>query len=91
MGDHNKIFGAELRARREEKGWSQEELGWRANLSRQYVSRLELGDCSPTLDTVAALSIALSISLDVIVTATARRLNTKGSGDDDRPEDRNAR
>ncbi len=52
---HNKAFGEELRFRRDEHGLSQEEVAWRAHLSRQYVSRLELGECSPSLDTWSPL------------------------------------
>lgn len=84
--DHNKAFGEELRLRRDAKGWSQEEIAWRAQLSRQYVSRLELGECSPTLDTVVAICEALGITLDVMFTDVFRRLTQEQRGDDDRTQ-----
>lgn len=64
---HNKAFGEELRFRRDEHGLSQEEVAWRAHLSRQYVSRLELGECSPSLDTMVAVAAALGTTLDVMI------------------------
>lgn len=61
---HNKAFGLVLRDLRKKKKLSQETLGFDANLSRYYISKLELGQSSsPTLDTIEALRQALDISL----------------------------
>lgn len=86
---HNKAFGEELRFRRDEHGLSQEEVAWRAHLSRQYVSRLELGECSPSLDTMVAVAAALGTTLDVMIHGVSRRLTHK-RGDDDRVQADNA-
>ncbi|UDM18827.1 helix-turn-helix domain-containing protein [Vogesella sp. XCS3] len=60
---HNRAFGIVLRDLRRRKGYSQEELGFEADLARNYVSLMELGQRSPTLDTIVCLCNALGISL----------------------------
>lgn len=61
--NHNKAFGNTLQKLRREKMWSQEYLGFEADLSRAFVSLLERGRRSPTLDTIMVLCAALQISL----------------------------
>lgn len=63
MTKQNLAFGRALRDVRRNRGLSQEMLGFDASLDRTYVSMLELGQCSPTLDTLMALCGALKISL----------------------------
>ena len=58
----NKAFGIAIRERRLSLGKSQETLSLDAELDRTYVSLLELGQRSPTLDTMMSLSGALDIS-----------------------------
>lgn len=60
---HNQAFGNTLQKLRHEKLWSQEYLGFEADLSRAFVSLLERGLRSPTLDTIMVLCAALHISL----------------------------
>lgn len=60
---HNKAFGNTLQKLRHEKLWSQECLGFEADLSRAYISLLERGLRSPTLDTMMVLCDALKVSL----------------------------
>lgn len=60
---HNKAFGNALQKLRNKKMWSQEYLGFEAELSRAYVSLLERGLRSPTLDTIIVLCDALKVSL----------------------------
>lgn len=60
---HNKAFGNTLQKLRHEKMWSQEYLGFEASLSRAFISLLERGMRSPTLDTIMALCEALEVSL----------------------------
>lgn len=62
-------FGRELRRVREEKGISQEELGFRAELHRTYVSQLERGLKSPSLRTLLKIGGALSYSAAKLVAA----------------------
>lgn len=51
-----------VRALRKERGWTQEELCARANLSIDAVNRIELGRRSPNLDTVDRLVAAFGVS-----------------------------
>jgi transcriptional regulator with XRE-family HTH domain len=62
-------FGRELRRVREEKGISQEELGFRAELHRTYVSQLERGLKSPSLRTLLRIGTALSYPASKLVAA----------------------
>jgi transcriptional regulator with XRE-family HTH domain len=53
-------------------GYTQEELGFEADLRRTYVSILELGQQQPTLTTVLKLAKGLGISAsDLISTVEA--------------------
>lgn len=63
MTDHNKAFGKALRSLRKERGYTQETLAFESGLDRTYVSLLELGSRSPTLDTMMTLCCALNVSL----------------------------
>ncbi len=60
---HNKAFGNVLRKLRHEKKLSQEFLSFEADLTRAYISLLERGLRSPTLDTMIALREPLGVSL----------------------------
>jgi transcriptional regulator with XRE-family HTH domain len=55
------IFAKNLRAARQQKGLSQEELAHRADLDRTYISSLERNVYNPTIDVVARLADALEI------------------------------
>lgn len=57
------VFGRLLRAHREAKGFSQEELGHEAGLTRNYISLLELGQKSPTLRTMVSLARCFDLSV----------------------------
>lgn len=72
--DHNIVFGKLIRSLRQDRTWPQEELAWRANRSRQYISRLELGGNSSTMDTANALSHAFGMSLADFLNLFAQRL-----------------
>ena len=54
-------FGITIRKLRNEKGLTQEGLGFEADLRRTFVSTLELGQKQPTLATIFKLSIGLGI------------------------------
>lgn len=60
---HNKAFGIVLRSIRTERCQTQEALAFDSGLDRTYISLLELGGYSPTLDTIMALCLALDVSL----------------------------
>lgn len=69
MKSHNHAFGKALRELRKTKNLSQETLAFEAGLDRTYISLLELGQRSPTLDSMMALCHALKITLTQFVTA----------------------
>lgn len=69
MKTHNVAFGKALRELRKTKNLSQETLAFEAGLDRTYISLLELGQRSPTLDSMMALCRALRITLLQLVSA----------------------
>ncbi|MBL8752688.1 MAG: helix-turn-helix transcriptional regulator [Planctomycetes bacterium] len=62
-------FGAAVRAQREARGLSQEELGFEADLDRTYVSGVERGVRNPTVVTIFALARALRVKASRLVAA----------------------
>jgi transcriptional regulator with XRE-family HTH domain len=68
MKNHNKAFGKALRTVRKMRGFTQETLAFECELDRTYISMLELGTNSPTLDTIMVLCRALDISLPEFAT-----------------------
>ena len=61
------VLGRAVRAAREERGWSQEELGRRSGLSRPTIARIERGDdiSTATLSKAAkALGLAIRVESD---------------------------
>jgi len=62
-----KAFGIILRAMRTEAGLSQERLAFRAGIHPTYLSQLERGVKSPTLDVVAALAKALHLPAHLLI------------------------
>lgn len=72
--DIPKFFGKVLRKLRLEAGLTQEELGFAADLQRNYISSLELGEKQPSLTSLYKVSRALQIKpghlLDLIDEST---------------------
>ena len=66
--DFLKGFGRAVREARERRGWSQEELGFEADLDRTYVSGIERGVRNPTLKIVLVLARALGTRPGMLVT-----------------------
>ena len=63
--DHT--FGRSLRKRRLAKLLTQENLGLESNLSRAYISDLEMGKKDPSLFTVFKLADALKLKPSVLI------------------------
>jgi transcriptional regulator with XRE-family HTH domain len=59
----NKKFARVLQQLRKRKGFSQETFGFEANLHRTYVSQLERGLKSPSLETLERICKALGIKM----------------------------
>lgn len=62
MEFNNKLYNL-----RKQKGLSQEELANRLNVSRQTVSKWEVGDSTPDMEKLIAMSDLFEISLDELV------------------------
>ena len=60
--EHSNRFGQRLRAIRQKKGLSQEELAAKAAIDRTYISSCERGKRNVTIDIIYRLSEALEIS-----------------------------
>lgn len=65
--DAAKAFGKVLRELRLDAGFTQEELGFEADLRRTYISILELGHQQPTLTTILKLAKPLGRSARDII------------------------
>ena len=63
--DHNlrKKFGNKVRELRKNRGLSQEELGFKANIHRTYVGAVERGEQNVSLDNIGRLAKHLKVSL----------------------------
>lgn len=67
-------FGEVVRQCRLKAGLSQEELAFEAGLTRNYISNIELGQKSPSLDTIEVLARALEISASSLIARAERSL-----------------
>ena len=73
----NHAFGKVLRKLRNEAGLSQENLALEADLQRNYISLIELGQNQPTLTTIYKLSGALNIKMSKLIQLVDDELNNK--------------
>jgi len=64
---HAVCFGRALRELRVCRELSQEELGFRAKLHRNYVGALERGEINPTFKTLRALADGLDVELSSLI------------------------
>lgn len=68
------VFGEELRKIREEKGLSQEQLGFESDYHRTYISQLERGEKNTSLKAVFRISQALGVKPSEILKHVEERL-----------------
>jgi transcriptional regulator with XRE-family HTH domain len=61
MEDLRQVVARNLRRLRQEKGWSQEELAFRAGVDRSYISQLETADYAATVTMIGKLAEALKV------------------------------
>jgi transcriptional regulator with XRE-family HTH domain len=73
----NKVFGEELRRVRKAAQMTQEELAFRAELDRTYISLLERGSKSPTLTTFFRLCRVLDQQPDVFIAQIYERMMSR--------------
>ena len=60
-------FNNKLYELRKQKGFSQEELANRLNVSRQTISKWEVGESTPDMEKLVAISDLFEMSLDELV------------------------
>lgn len=65
--DHE-VFGRTVRVFRARKGLSQEELGFRAGLHRNYIGAIERGEINPTFRVLLKLQRGLEEPLSRLIT-----------------------
>jgi transcriptional regulator with XRE-family HTH domain len=68
-----RAFGQALRARREALELSQDELAFRSEVHRTYISELERGLKNPSITTLQKLALALKTTKTELVRETERR------------------
>ena len=64
---HRRLLGEAVRAKRKEAGVSQEKLAEKADLSAVFISRIERGIESPSVDNVLKIARALCVKVRDLV------------------------
>ena len=64
---HRRILGETIRARRTESDLSQEKLAEKAGLSTVFISRVERGIESPSVDSLVKIAKALEVRVQNLV------------------------
>lgn len=72
-------FGRALRQLRDERGLSQEELGYRTGLHRNYVGGVERGELNPSLTSIFKLSRGLGMQPSELLAVCERLLKRASS------------
>lgn len=57
------LLGRRIRNLRNIKGWTQEELGGKAELSYKFIGEIERGQQNPSFDTLVKIAAALKVQL----------------------------
>ena len=70
-------FGQVLRKVRKETGLTQEQLGFAANIERNFVSLIELGRNQPTVRVIFRLAEALGTTPSALLAETEELLQTQ--------------
>lgn len=64
---HRRLLGEAIRAERQKVGFSQEKLAERASLSTVFISRVERGKESPSVDSLVKIARALDVRVSALV------------------------
>lgn len=68
-----RAFAAELKARRAELGFNQEELAFAAGLNRTFVAKLETAATSPSLTSLVSLCAGLTVEPSELMQSLMKR------------------
>jgi transcriptional regulator with XRE-family HTH domain len=71
----SKAFGLAVRKLRLAKDLTQEELGFESDLTRAYISSIELDQKLPSITTIAKLAKAFGISMAKLMELTEKELS----------------
>lgn len=72
---HHQVLGHVIRFERARRRISQEELGMRAGLHRNYVGAIERGEINPTLRVLLKLQAGLSMPLSELIASTEQEMS----------------
>ena len=61
------MFSEKLRSLRKDKSLSQEEVAEKLNVSRQTISKYELGDATPDLNKISEIAELFNVSFDYLL------------------------
>lgn len=75
-------FSDRLITLRKEKGWSQEEFGDKLNVTRQTVSKWELGQTTPEMNKLIEISRLFDTSIDLLVENEPRQQTYQPNNED---------
>lgn len=64
---HRRLLGETIRSKRKEREFSQEKLAERADLSTVFISRVECGKESPSVDSLVKIAKALRVKVRDLV------------------------
>ena len=64
---HRRLLGEAVRDARKERGFSQEKLAEKADLSTVFISRIERGVESPSVDNLQKIAKALGVRVKYLV------------------------
>ena len=67
MPAHHKLLGESIRKKRKMRGLSQEKLAEKSDLSTVFISRLECGKESPSVDSLAKIAKTLGLKVRDLV------------------------
>jgi len=67
--NYRNVLARNVRARRENLGLTQEQLGFETGLDRTYISGIERGVRNPSLDVIAKIASALDTSPSDLLSA----------------------
>ena len=76
MSTKTQAFGRALKKIRVRKKFTQESLSLQADLARVYISELEYGKKTPSIETVFKISKALNIKCSRLIDLTEEEFNT---------------
>ena len=64
---HKRLLGEAIRAKRKKREFTQEKLAERADLSTVFISRVECGKESPSVDSLVKIAKALNVRVRDLV------------------------